>query len=116
MCWDVMWGCVGEGVEKCVGCGRDVGVWKRVGRGVRRCVVGGVEKCFGVWGKMKKGVGKCVWVGGEMRKSVGMWGRCGKVCWYVGEVWGCGKVLGKMWESVLECGRDVGVRKSVEEV
>ena len=45
-----------------------------------------------------------------------MWGRCGKVCWDVGEVWRCVKVLGKVWENVLGCGRDVGVRKSVEEV
>ena len=28
-------------------------------------------------------------------------------------MWGCGKVLGKMWKDVMECGRDVGVWRSV---
>ena len=114
VCWDVMWGSVGEGVGKCVGCGRDVVVWKCVGRGVRRCVVGGVEKFFGVWGKMKKGVEKCgkVCLGGaKMRKSLGMCGRCGKVCWDVGEVMGGVGMWKSVGEGVVKC---VGMWKRCE--
>ena len=80
---------------KCVGCGRDVGVRKSVGRGVRRCVVGGVEKCFGVWGKIRKGVEKC-----------------GKVCLGGGKV---RKSVGKVWQSVLGCWGGVEMCKSVGE-
>ena len=51
-----------------------------------------------------------MWGCGEgVVKCVGMLGR-------LREVWGCGKVLGKVWESVLGCERDVGMWKSVEEV
>ena len=75
---------------------------------------------WGVWGSVGEGVAKCVGCGGG--KGKGVWGG-GKV---LGEVWesvlgcgesnerweiqgGCGKVLGKVWESVLGC------RKSKEE-
>ena len=52
-----------------------------------------------VWGG---GTGKCV--GGDK-----LWGKCGKVCWSVGE--GCGKVcwdVGEVWESLLGCGEGKG--------
>ena len=46
-----------------------------------------------------------------------MCGECGKVLGEVwkGEMWGRGEVLGKVWESVLECGGGRGdVGKCVE--
>ena len=66
-CWGGVGKCWGEIWESVLVSGRDVGVWKSVGRGVRKCVGGVVEKCFEVWGKVKGGVEKC-----------------GKVCWGVG--------------------------------
>ena len=83
--------------------------------------------CSGRCGKVLWGVGKDEERCGEVWESVFGWGggeeKCGEgVAKCVGmlgrlwEVWGCVKVLGKVWENVLGCGRDVGVRKSVEEV
>ena len=70
-----------EGVGKCVG------VWGEVRESVGRCVGGwgvGVWKC--VWG-----VGKCVW--GVGAKGVGLGLEKGR--------WGCGEVLGEMWDNSL---------------
>ena len=64
----------GGGVGKCVGCGGRWGVWKNVGE-VWESVLG----CKG--SSLKRGVGE-VRRGGGCEK---MWGRCGKVCWGVGE-------------------------------
>ena len=55
----------------------------------------GVKKCFGVWRKVRGSVGE-VW-GSMFGCDVGKCrGRCGKVCWDVGEV---GRNVG-MWKSV----------------
>ena len=83
VCWGV--GKCWEGVRKCVG------MWERWEE-MRESVGEGVKKCFGVWGKVRGGVGMCVGMSG----GVGIW-----------------KVLGKVWKSVVGCGKDVEVWRSV---
>ena len=80
--------------------------------------VGGDGGCGEVLGKVREGVlaygggkGRC----GGAEKCVGMWGRCGKVCWGVGKVcWYVWEVggdvggVGKCWEKCEVCGGGKG--------
>ena len=85
--------------------------------------------CWGV-GKVRRGVenvGKCRRCGKERwgvgkikrneKKSVGVWVRCGKVCWVWGGmgrgVGGLVKCWGEEWESVLGRGESKGQWRSV---
>ena len=112
--------------EVCWGVGGDHGsCGKRCG--------GGVGKCLGVWGEIRKdvwGVEKCGRVYGVSGEG-GKRGRCREMCWGVGggkekcvgsgEVWGgCGKVYGVSgkvcWRVGKGCGEGSGedVGKCVE--
>ena len=95
MCWNVS---VGFKVWQETG-GRVWGsVEERCGKVVLECGRGG-ERCGKVLGQMCLGVGE---VRGDVGEVWGMWKSVGRGLERVDV--GCLEVLGKVWESVLECG------------